>query len=787
LKSNRNLHETRFPVYGKAKLAAWLLMIHIVLGAVVAAPAQVAAAPVPLSQGKRPVTVADAVAMSQNGDRIQAGRYAAQGDVGHFSPDGSKFYVITEKGNLANDTTEFSLLVFKTADAFNSPVPLAVVTMATSSNDPAISSVSWLEDNETLVFLGESPRGDRQLYKVSCRTRRLEQLTNHPARIVSYSINPAGDRFVFMARVEVPPVISGEMRRRGFAVTSQSWIDIYGNGPPAFDSREELYFQSSRMKTPQLIGGVLDASDEPEQLDLQLSPNGRYALFQGYVIDSPPSWQEYDQALFPPSARRNCKTGEAYACPNQYLLADIQKGEIAPLLQSPVLFNFSPIRSTELATWTLNNSVLLINALLPLEPKSGPERKERSENVFAAEIRLPEKQLLPIESRRVPRAAASITHNATRDRFVISPYVVTDGPQVEFLYEADHWKVAENVSPEGKSSGGILVTVDEDSNHPPVLVATAPGTKQKSKLLDLNPQFSNLVFGRVETFEWQAHGGTPHGMIGLLYYPPDYSPGKRYPLIIQTHGFSKERFWIIGPYNTGYAAQPLAAKGFIVLQLDMGGNDLKLAFEVVDTAREGPEEMAAYESAIAALSEKGLIDPQRVGISGFSRTVYHTLYTLTHSEVRIGAATISDGVTFGYAGCLFYLSREDQSLCEKVNSANGPPFGEELVRWKESAPTFRLDRVQAPLLLQAISGPLGEWEIFAGLKWLSKPVELINFYPTGEHSLIRPSQRLLSEQTTVDWYCFWLKNEEDPDPAKAEQYKRWRGLRMLQEKAKNAH
>jgi hypothetical protein len=30
----------------------------------------------------------------------------------------------------------------------------------------------------------------------------------------------------------------------------------------------------------------------------------------------------------------------------------------------------------------------------------------------------------------------------------------------------------------------------------------------------------------------------------------------------------------------------------------------------------------------------------------------------------------------------------------------------------------------------------------------------------------------------VDWFRFWLKNEEDPDPAKAEQYKRWRELNV---------
>lgn len=39
---------------------------------------------------------------------------------------------------------------------------------------------------------------------------------------------------------------------------------------------------------------------------------------------------------------------------------------------------------------------------------------------------------------------------------------------------------------------------------------------------------------------------------------------------------------------------------------------------------------------------------------------------------------------------------------------------------------------------------------------------------------------MTSQQGNVDWFTFWLKGEEDPNPAKAEQYKRWRELRNLQ-------
>jgi len=40
---------------------------------------------------------------------------------------------------------------------------------------------------------------------------------------------------------------------------------------------------------------------------------------------------------------------------------------------------------------------------------------------------------------------------------------------------------------------------------------------------------------------------------------------------------------------------------------------------------------------------------------------------------------------------------------------------------------------------------------------------------------------MLSQQGNVDWFCFWLKGEEDPAPAKVEQYARWRDLRKLQQ------
>jgi hypothetical protein len=76
-----------------------------------------------------------------------------------------------------------------------------------------------------------------------------------------------------------------------------------------------------------------------------------------------------------------------------------------------------------------------------------------------------------------------------------------------------------------------------------------------------------------------------------------------------------------------------------------------------------------------------------------------------------------------------------------------------------------LDKITAPLLLQSILAPLSEWEIYSGLRWFQKPTELLNFYPEGIYTLVKPGQRMTSQQTTVDLFCFWKKIQIQPRPS----------------------
>jgi dipeptidyl aminopeptidase/acylaminoacyl peptidase len=316
------------------------------------------------------------------------------------------------------------------------------------------------------------------------------------------------------------------------------------------------------------------------------------------------------------------------------------------------------------------------------------------------------------------------------------------------------------------------IFVDEDLNTHPRIVAENPQTKQRVVLFDLNPQFEEISFGHVEEIKWNDTAGRE--ITGALYLPPNYVPGKKYPLVIQTHGYRSHEFWIDGPFTTAFAAQPLASKEIVVLQLP------ELA---VGAADEGERNLLVFESSIEYLDRKGVIDLRHVGLVGFSRTCYHVKYALTHSKFHFAAASVADGVDAGYFQFISFANEEPDAAAEAKTLIGATPFGAGLPVWMTNSPGFLLDKVDTPIMVQAIrtGSLLSEWEWFSGMSYLGKAVDFV-YIPTGTHILEKPWDRIASQETTVDWFAFWLKGEEDSDPAKVELYARWRKLRQVTEK-----
>jgi len=682
-------------------------------------------------QQKRPITVADAVEMTRLED---TSFISGNSSVAHFSPDGTKFVVVLRKGNIKRKTNDFSLLLYKTAEALHSPEPELLLKMSSSSIRDAITRIRWLPDNETLVFLGENPGEKPQVYTFNLNSKQLKKLTDHPNTIYDYAITDDGRELVFRAASPSMDAAYPEQSPvKEVVIDGQELVSLL-EGDYSQPEGQHIFCQVSEgpaRRIPVKAGYFI-----PWGM-LSLSPNGRYVIFPVIPRIPPEQWlsyrDEYDrlQQIF--AARLN----KHQILPIlQYLFADTKDMSLSTLVDAPMI-GPAPLY------WAKDSTSIFLSSYLPLDVSDPAERQARERNQYPIQVSLPSK-----EYRKV-----------AREEF---PTNRVQQPSINLIQE-------------------------QDVNTPQKLYVSDLDKKRKELLLDLNPQFSELAFGLVKVVEWESDGVK---VMGGLYFPPDYKPGKKYPLVIQTHGFQPKEFSMDGlsEWTSGYAARPLAAKGILVLQLqsfknpqdhDNVPNNRKLGA----TAKESVKNWTAhvYEGAIESLDKEGLIDRNRVGIIGFSYTVCVVGYVLTHSQYRFAAASLVDGVSCGY-----FEEIENSGAPADFNAINGnaAPFGEGLKSWMKNSPGFNLDKVQTPVRLVALGNfsILSQWEWYVGLTFQKKPVDFV-LIPHGTHLGGMVSERMLEQQGLVDWFCFWLKNEEDPDPAKSNQYSRWRSLRKLQQQS----
>lgn len=719
---------------------------------------------------KPPVTVRDAISMTRLGlpDYELSGRLDRLDTL--FSPDGRRFVILLKKGNLNHNTVDYSVYLYRTEDALNSPRPDLLFTLSSSSNREAVRDLRWLADSQSLAFLGENPGELPQVYEFSLRTRLLGKLTEHPTPVVSFDISADGKTVLFEAD-PAPQTCLGSAgnSKSAIAITTQAVSALLGCDGEFHATKsagEQLFLSTAagEINIP-VEGDILYAA--PSIPAVSLSPDGRYALVAGCPLDFPAFWSEYEDRLLQQAIRSDHRRkGQAFPVA-RYLLLSTQDRKLRPLFDTPAA---SPPQKV---VWTPDGSAVFLSGVrLPLDKSLDASAKEaRKKQTYIIQVKFPEGEVRKITNRNL--RVEEWDPVARRLVLSLPPEAESESPaRVAFAFEGSVWREVPLIAGPRTEDQRIGITVKEGPNLPPRIYAEDAGSRKKALLLDLNPQFSKLAFARVEVITWKATDG--HRMQGGLFLPPDYRPGKRYPLVIQTHGFLPDKFYIDGPWSSAFAAQPLAGKDIAVVQV--GYSLAPDEARYVNTPLEAPREMAAYEGLIDSLDRRGLIDRDRVGIIGFSRTVYKVAYTLTHSRYRFAAATLADGIDGSYFEYLLFQVENDPLL------NGGLPFGRTLLLWFKNSPEFSMNKVHTPIRLEAY-GPvsaLGKWNWFSGLSVLGKPVDFI-YLPRGAHLLSKPSERMASQQGNVDWFCFWLKGEEDRDPQKREQYERWEEMRRMLE------
>ena len=754
------------------------------------------------SQASRRFSVRDDIEMVRFEDPPGGG---GRGTV-KFSPDYQYFAVVTERGILEGNVVEDSLWMFRTSDivkrlrsSTSSDITVHPLVRMTARHFPVIYDLEWV-DSSSVTFRARTGHHKLQLFKVNARTGSLDAVSGRGQDVGMYGQFDTrnGNSIYTVISPAVRHQLDEESMSRVVQVVSGSLADVLHLPEPDGSTSHEGDIDWRDLWA--VIGGKqrkieTNAFQSPLHISpgilphkIGLSPDGRSVVIPLPVSYIPEQWSRYAVNLGQPFVSRiqpgaqdlNVKDTSFLAY--QFMLINLAKGTMKPLLNAPVGSSGGYHRPRPFATWSSDGrQIALVNTYLPLDS----EKSARTPciavlNVVTGNAVCLETVAEDSEQREERFTAITDLHFDPSDcTRLIWSYEDSSkdigGTLIYRLKKDGKWNRVKETAPTGAP---INVTIQQSLNDPPKIVATDRETGFSIIVLDPNPQLRTMSLGEVSEFHWTDNVGR-HWEGGLVK-PPDYIPGRRYPLVIQTHGFIKDDFLVNGGLTTAFAARELAAVGIVVLQV----NDQRCTLHFMGSTEEDQCAVRAYESGVRRLVDDGMVDPEKVGITGFSQTGLYTMRALTDGKIHLAAATISDATVGGYLEFVYGIGdpRGPDLLKNDIGRIGVAPVGEGLNTWIARSPVFNISRISTPIRFEAVSPTVTSfmWEPFALLQYLRKPAEFVQI-DFGTHPLSNPEERLASQGGAVDWFRFWLQDYEDPDPAKADQYIRWRELRTLQQ------
>ena len=264
---------------------------------------------------------------------------------------------------------------------------------------------------------------------------------------------------------------------------------------------------------------------------------------------------------------------------------------------------------------------------------------------------------------------------------------------------------------------------------------------------------------------WTNRFGTLSG--GYITYPRGYQPGRRYPAIVITHAADARNLFAAETFQWAFPLQVLAERGYVVLSVNETTADLAVS-DAYGSARSalsparmqqgmGLDAVATVEAAVADAVGRGLVDPQRVGIAGYSRGGIVTTLALSQSKVfRTG---INADTSFFSAGG-FYRGGMVREIYRGL--FGGPPLDPTHAdAYRAFSPSARADEFSGPLL-QMFTGrsAASALELDQALREAKVPTKLI-VYPGETHILHRPRTAMSAMKETLIWFETWLAEVPD--------------------------
>jgi len=283
----------------------------------------------------------------------------------------------------------------------------------------------------------------------------------------------------------------------------------------------------------------------------------------------------------------------------------------------------------------------------------------------------------------------------------------------------------------------------------------------EERLTNLNPSYAEKPLARTEVVRWTGGGGET--VEGLLYYPLGYEPDRKYPLLLILHG---------GPLDVDLdrwfltLSRPLPLypqRGTFVLRVNYhGSGNYGLAWaESICCGKFYELERLDLKIGVDWLIERGLVDPDKLGVMGWSNGAILAIDLVLH-DPRFKALSAGAGNVeyFGDFGLVSFSATWD-------NYYFGAAPYENPELYVRKSPYFRLKDVSVPTLIHTGTedravGAVNAWNHFRILQQATQtPVKLV-LYPGEPHDIghfVHQRRKLEEDLAWFDRYLFGTYKE----------------------------
>lgn len=323
-------------------------------------------------------------------------------------------------------------------------------------------------------------------------------------------------------------------------------------------------------------------------------------------------------------------------------------------------------------------------------------------------------------------------------------------------------------------AGAVLFRLD-DGDGTRLVLAHENGSSTVLRAL-------NRHLAEIERTEWQTVSyevtvsGKPQQTRSCILFPPGFEPGRKYPVIVEVYPTRRahctdpswQKFVGIGRSPHSVSAHLLAGQGYIVFQPNAAAELIRAGDNPIGGLT------SVVEQGVQELVERGLADPARVGLMGFSQGGLASLWVATQSSMFAAVVSLN-GWSDLYTN--FYDSTYHQSFYADQFQFDGsayrylPSVGgafamgrsphADAQAYVSASPLHHADKVSAPVLLihsDMDMFPLHQYErMYAALRHHGHGARLLRYWGEG-HAPSSPENIRHMWGQIFDWFERHLPN-----------------------------